>query len=301
METVSHNHAHYQDRLDFAEHLLADHFGLPSEAIAQTTITPIQYEPDFPFKYNNFVYRILLPSGLSSGAGNGDGGRKLTQPGCVPIPSETKEFILRLSNPDAEGMHQETRIQNEVGMLTLASAALSHIKPAVVPRVFGWGGATSERPGWILEELMPGESLVEPFDTISLEQKGGILAQITAILKALQNHTLPESIQGWGGVTFDDNGAIVSGPMVSVGAGPWSSLEDCFRGRLKVALAKADSNPHLQGWRPNGVRERVDAFIERGLPAQFLDLASKQDKVFIHADFSELLPLLFVQKAFTIS
>src|SRR3569833_4487890 len=85
---------------------------------------------------------------------------------------------------------------------------------------------------------------------------------------------------------FDDSGAIVSAPMAGVGAGPWSSLQDSYLGRLKVALAEADRNPHLRGWRDNGGRERVDAFIERGLAEQFSDLASKQDRAIVHADFS---------------
>lgn len=112
---------------------------------------------------------------------------------------------------------------------------------------------------------MPGVPLAETFGkTMSLDQKKGILAQIVGLLKALQDYPLPATIKAWGGVTFDDSSAIVSAPMTSVGTGPWHSLEDSFRGRLKVALTKADKNPNLQGWRANGVRERVDAFIEHG-------------------------------------
>jgi hypothetical protein len=58
---------------------------------------------------------------------------------------------------------------------------------------------------------------------------------------------------------------------------------------MKAALTKADTNPHLQGWRADGVGERVDAIIEHGLPAQFSHLTSKQDKAIIHADFGEFL------------
>src|SRR3569833_2397703 len=100
----------------------------------QTEITPIRYEPDSPFKYNNFVYRLSLPAEAT------DERRGLKQrPGCVPIPAGTREFILRLSNPDAEGMHREARVQKEVAILALASAAHGHIKPSVVPRVYGRG------------------------------------------------------------------------------------------------------------------------------------------------------------------
>lgn len=184
-------------------------------------------------------------------------------------------------------MYYETRVQNEVGILTLVSAALRHIEPPVVPRVFGWDGISHEHPGWILQEFMPGEPLAEPFsETMSLDQKKGILAQMAALLKGLQDYPLPESIKGWGGVSFHESGAIVSAPMSSVGAGPWYSLEDSYRDRLKIKLAKADKNPHLDGWRANGVRERIDAFIEHGLAAQFSDLSSKEDRTIIHADFS---------------
>ncbi|KAK0701689.1 hypothetical protein B0T26DRAFT_681813 [Lasiosphaeria miniovina] len=154
----------------------------PGQDFERTEITPIQYDPNHPFKCNNFVYRLALPSGVVGSS------CKFRQPGCVPIPIGAKEFIPRLSNSEAHGMHQETRVQNEVSMLTLASAALRHIEPHV-------------------------------------------------------DYPLPESIKGWGGVTFDDSGAIVSAPMVSVGAGPWSSLEESYRDRLKAALAKTDTNP----------------------------------------------------------
>jgi len=184
-------------------------------------------------------------------------------------------------------MHQETRVQNEVGILTLAADALCDVEPHVVPRVFDWGTASPGRLGWILQELMPGEPLLDAFEEkMSLEEKKNIMAQMVKLLKALQDYRLPNSLKGWGGVTFDNTGAIVSAAMPSVGAGPWSSFEESYRSRLKVALRRADDNPYLQGWRANGVRDRVEAFIERGLAAQFSDLRSKEDRAIIHADFS---------------
>ncbi|KAK3302842.1 phosphotransferase enzyme family-domain-containing protein [Chaetomium strumarium] len=278
MAALSHNHAKYKERFDYIQELLD---------AEQTKITPVQYEPDFPFKYNNFVYRLLLPVGTPDRLGSASEGSKLEHlPGCIPIPAGTKEFIVRRSNPDAEGIHQETRVQNEVAILTLASAALRHVKPALVPRIFVWGSAGHGRIGWILQELMPGAPLAEEFrNNMSLDQKRGILTQMARLLKALQDYQLPESIKGWGGLTFDDSGAIVSAPMPTVGAGPWSSPEESYKDRLKAALARVDVNPHLQGWRANGVRERVDAFIEHGLPAYFAHLTSKQDRTIVHADF----------------
>ncbi|KAI0103048.1 hypothetical protein GGR51DRAFT_550133 [Nemania sp. FL0031] len=99
-------------------------------------------------------------------------------------------FPTNLSNPTST-QHDETWVQNEVGILTFAAAALRYIEPNVVPR------------------------------------KKGILAQMARLLKALQDYPLPNSIKGWGEVTFDNAGAVLS-------------FEDFYRGRLKKALQKAD-------------------------------------------------------------
>ena len=107
------------------------------------------------------------------------------------------------------------------------------------------------------------------------------------MLRGMQSYRLPPSIEGFGGLTFDSAGCIVSGPMTSVDSGPWSSYEESYKERLNIALAEADLNPYIRGWHANGVRERVDAFVNSGLPAQFRYLDSKDERVIIHADFSE--------------
>lgn len=74
--------------------------------------------------------------------------------------------------------------------------------------------------------------------------------------------------------------------MTSVGAGPWPSLQDSYRARIELALDKADNNPYLQGWRTNGVRGRIQDFLQRGLPQQFSQLPSKDERAIVHADFT---------------
>ncbi|KAF2810720.1 uncharacterized protein BDZ99DRAFT_561103 [Mytilinidion resinicola] len=273
MAAPTHNHANYQARLDFIQHLLHDRLEL-KVSLEDAEITPIQYDPESPFKYNNFVYRISLPSPIPSEKPASDEPR---QAGCATIPAGTKSLILRLTNPNAEGMNPKTRIENEVAIITLASAALRDFQPHVVPSIYAWGSAaTSSSQGWILQELMPGTPVDEAFDTLDLPQKQQIFAQMAQLLKALQDYKLPESITGFGGVTFDETGRIVSTAMTSVGLGPWPSYEASFKDRLELALRKADVNPYIQGWRANSVRDRLDRFVERGVPAQ----------VIVHADFT---------------
>ena len=248
-------------------------------------VTPIQYDPEFPFRYNNFVYHITLRTPITSGQVRKDAAHR---PGCVAVPDGTKELIVRLANPHAEGMHRETRVENEVAIISLAAAALKDFQPHVVPSVYAWGSAAAESSyGWTIQELMPGAPVDETFSSMELQQKKQIFGQMAKLLKALQDYQLPETITASGGVTFDENGRIVSAAMPSVGEGPWPSYEASFRGRIEVALRKADANPHIQGWRGNGIRDRLDAFVERGLSAQFESLETKQDRSIIHADFSK--------------
>jgi hypothetical protein len=231
------------------------------------------------------VYRITLPS--SSNPLQSD---TAENPGVVPVPPGSSEFILRLTNPNAEGMNRKTRVENEVAIISLASAALKDFQPHIVPSVYGWGSAAEESSqGWILQELIPGSPVDETFDAMPFEEKKNILAQMARFLKALQEFKLPDSINQYGGVKFDDAGKIVSCAMTSVGSGPWPSYEAYFRDRLEKALKKSDDNPYIKGWHSNGVRQRLESFVSNGLPMQFENFESKDDKAIVHADFSEYM------------
>lgn len=174
-------------------------------------------------------------------------------------------------------------------MISLAASALSGFEPHVVPSVYGWGSAAPpSSQGWILQELMSGTPLDESFESLNLDRKKNILAQMARFLKALQDFALPDSIKEYGGVTFDDSGRIVSTSMTSVGSGPWPSYEDHFCDRLKLALQRADANPYINGWQANMVRQRLDVLLKIGVPEQFKFLESKHDKAIVHADFSKL-------------
>lgn len=148
--------------------------------------------PGNPFQVHttNFVYRISLPSPTSLDL----------------ISQGTKEFICRLTHPDTEGMNQKTRVENKVPC-SLSSKRLRATRRSV----YGWGSAaTPSSQGWILQELMPGTPLDGSFESMHLDRKKNTLAQMAKFLKALQDFALPENIKGYGGVTFDDSGRIVS-------------------------------------------------------------------------------------------
>jgi hypothetical protein len=153
-----------------------------------TNIVPVQYDPESPFKYNNFVYLVTLGAPIPPGRSTSD---NALQFGCVAIPEGTQELIVRLTNPATEGMNMANRVENEVAIISLASAALSGFQPHVVPRVYGWGsaaGVSADAPaqGWIVQELMPGQPLVDSFEKLALDTKKKVFAQMAALLKGLQ-------------------------------------------------------------------------------------------------------------------
>lgn len=171
------------------------------------------------------------------------------QNGRAPVPIDIRDIIFRLASPDAEGMVQTTRVENEVATIHLTSAALAGFVPRVVPSVYAWGSAATEpSQGWIIQVLMPGTPLNKSLGVILPEASQEIFAQMAKLLKALQDYKLPTSITGFGGVTFDGNGHIVSTTMTSVGDGPWPTYEASFKGCLKVILRKADANPYIKRW-----------------------------------------------------
>jgi hypothetical protein len=155
---------------------------------------------------------------------------------------------MRLTNPDAEGMSPETRVENEVAIISLAAAALQDFEPHIVHSVYGWGSAAApSTQGWILQELMPGAPVDETFDEMPLLEKKNILSQMTKILDVLQSFRISDSITRYGGVTFDEKKKIVSAAMTSVGSGPWSSYQDYYEYNMARALKTADSNPYIKG------------------------------------------------------
>jgi len=133
---------------------------------------------------------------------------------------------------------------------------------------------------------MKGSMRDEAFEEMSLSDKRKILCQIADVVAAIQKFELPDSIQGYGGLTFDEKGRIVGGKMTTVPAGPFESYEEFYRETLRMEVLNADESELLKGWVPNGVRARLDQFIEKGL-SPILKPFKDGKKVLVHGDLSK--------------
>ncbi|KAH7125377.1 kinase-like domain-containing protein [Dendryphion nanum] len=272
------NDPNYNTRLEFIQDTLKKRFDLQE----LPTITPSQYYPKHAYRCKNFIYRIIFSSPPSPPS--------TLQPGCTPISPNTTTFIMRLANPLTTSPNSsKSLIENEVAMTTLASSALSAFTPSIVPQIYAWSSATSSDYGWTLQQLMPGKHLDRDWDSTGAYARVGqrvMLAQIASIVKALQDYELPESIVGFGDVEFDDGGRIVSVVKKAGEMASWGSFEEFYRERLERAIRKADGSRYIEGWRANGVRERLDEFMDRGLGKMFEGLEDREWKTIVHGDLT---------------
>ena len=190
-------------------------------------------------------------------------------------------FVFRLSNA-AAGLNDVNRVENEAATMSLFRDAMSHISTHIVPEVYGWGSAANGQ-GWILQEHMTGKSLT--FKLMRMQDKRKIILQIAEMFEALQRYRLPDTVKEYGGLRFDEHGVIVSAPMTLIDGGPFQSYEAFYSESIHLQLDVADQNAILEGWRPNGVRKRLDQFLIEGLH-QVMSQVDSSHKVLVHGDLS---------------
>jgi hypothetical protein len=188
---------------------------------------------------------------------------------------------MRLSNA-AAGLHDMNCVENEVATMNIFADAMKDISTHLVPKVYGWGSA-AQGHGWIFQEFMTGKSVA--FKTMTVQEKRSVLQQIAEVFGALQKYQLPISVKEYGGLRFDENGAVVSGPMTLIAGGPFQSYEALYTEFVSSELAASDKSSILQGWRPNGVRERLEQFLRYGLH-QLINQVHSRKKVLVHGDLS---------------
>ncbi|KZL86233.1 phosphotransferase enzyme family protein [Colletotrichum incanum] len=276
------NDKEFQKRLDLVRDVIQGYGLEPSD------IATVEYEEDSPFQYNNFIYKITLASPETAASFPNAG------PYTVAPPKEgVSALIMRLANPRAEGIVHETRVENEVAAMHLArQGLLSSAKPdtaKLVPALYDWQsfGNSQSGFGWSLMEFKEGVPLDTVFRDLPGDDMKDVLGQIADVFTGIQKAPLPESIQSHGGMTIDGKGNIVSGQMTTLKGGPWESHSDFWRAKFMLRIEDAGVSPALDGWKPNGVRERVDKFLAVGLE-EFLE-GSNVDvgkRALIHGDLT---------------
>lgn len=142
---------------------------------------------------------------------------------------------------------------------------------------------------------MSGTGPLAEFSSWSEEDKANILDQMADVLACLQRFQLPSTIDQYGGVGFDAEGNYVNTTLSMYDAGPFETYPELLRATITSKLIKADGDSRVRGWRDNGIRARLDEFLNRGLPTLLQGVASL-DKVLVHADFCKISPPILSTK-----
>lgn len=275
------NQEGYTRRLDRVKNILSQ-FGLKS-----TSVEPIAYVETCPFYFNNYIYKVNLETpALPAAFGT-------KQPCTTSIPpGGSSTLVVRLSNPLAEGLNNTNRVENEVAAAYLVRKSLE--KPGLgplVPAIYAWAPckypdiANENGFAWIISEFKQGADLNEHFWSLDLTDMKSVIGQIADLLGAVQDVRLPRSAPNFGALSIED-GKVVSGQMPLVPGGPFDTYAEVWIARLRSMLRDADKSPLLQGWKPSGIRERLEAFIQSGGVQETLQGVDVSQRALVHGDFS---------------
>jgi len=139
-------------------------------------------------------------------------------------------------------------------------------------------------------QYMPGE-MVEDVEALSSAEQHSIVSQIARIAASIQHHPLPSTVTAFGGLSYSQNGDIVSahvtGNPTPHPAGPYTSYESYLSDSLALELAHADINPIIQGWQANGVRARLETLRSTVIPRIAAPFeVDKAKRTLVSADFT---------------
>lgn len=252
-------------------------------------IETVEYDMNSKHHYNNYIYLVTLLSPTSTTVRLRVPQSDEIQPGTVPLPADVTSLILRLANADPRtGLNNTNRVENEVAFMTLARRALATSKYShIVPDVYAWASIASGQ-GFTVQQHMRGTMPDKVFKELTIQDKSVVLSQMAEILALLQKFPVPQTVDKFGGLRFDEVGNIVSAQMTIYEGEPSTIYEDLMRVIFNVKLKEADDNPIMQGWRDKGVRERLDHFVKHKL-GDILKDCEHPKKVLVHSDFSECI------------
>lgn len=259
------------------------------KTIKASKIDTVEFNMKSPRVYNNYIYLVTLSLPTSADASFRSPGLQYDeiQPGTMPLPANATSLIIRLANADPRtGLNNANRVENEVAFMALARQALATSKYShIVPDVYAWASIAGGQ-GFTVQQHMPGTMPDKVFNELSIEDKSVVLSQMAEILALLQKFPLPQTVDKFGGLRFDEAGNIVSAQMTIYKGEPMATYEDLIRTIFRVKLGEADDNPIMQGWRDKGVRARLDHFVQHKL-GEILKVYQNPKKVLVHSDFSK--------------
>ncbi|KAJ6620361.1 hypothetical protein B0H10DRAFT_2022548 [Mycena sp. CBHHK59/15] len=205
--------------------------------------------------YNNKVYLLkIFPSSSPTAP------PRALAPGCVPFPERTPEYLI-------------FRTVRHVSQVPAARKLLNAV--------------------WMVEGKLPGVPMDELWQTADTAARLGMLEALADVLAKLKSMPVPSgSKYRFGGLTYDSDDKIVLGPTcLGYDEGPFTTAKEHYRAWIVGQWEDCKKNARADGWKVDGLHERIEKFINDGLEST-MSCLDDCEPVFIHADFGFLNTLV---------
>lgn len=110
-----------------------------------------------------------------------------------------------------------------------------------------------------------------------------MIQQIAELVKSFQELEIPQSMKGYGGMTFDGEGNIVGGELTTYKAGPFKTYSEMMKAMLCEKLATADASDILRGWA--SIRTKIEEFVEKSVD-ELIGNVDTSKRMLVHGDFT---------------
>ncbi|KAJ7118886.1 hypothetical protein C8R44DRAFT_878419 [Mycena epipterygia] len=146
---------------------------------------------------------------------------------------------------------------------------------------------------WMVEGKLPGVPMDEAWKIADPSVRVSMLEALADVFAKLKGIPVPGGPGSrFGGLGYDAAGKIVLGPTcLGYDEGPFATAKDHYKAWIGGQWEDAKKNPRTDGWKVDGLNERIEKFVRGGLDSALACLDGC-DLVFIHADFGFLNTLV---------
>ncbi|KAK7035855.1 hypothetical protein R3P38DRAFT_3484010 [Favolaschia claudopus] len=223
--------------------------------------------------YNNKVYLLKLSP-------NSTPAHRLLQSGCLPLPSPTPSTLIFRTVRKRSQTPAARKVSNAIATMQLVRDNTDiPIAPAYAYDVNG------DEP-WMVEGVLPGTPMDEAWQHADTDTRVRMLEALVDVLAKLKG--IPPPQPGFGGLTYDADGKMVLGPTsLAYDEGPFATAKEYYKAWIRGQWQDAKANPRSDGWKIDGIDQRIEKFFSEGLDTALVCLAECKP-IFIHADFGML-------------
>ncbi|KAJ6546862.1 hypothetical protein B0H19DRAFT_1162797, partial [Mycena capillaripes] len=221
--------------------------------------------------YNNKVYALkLLPHAPAAAS-------RALQPGCIPFPTQPPASLIFRTVRNRLHTPVPRKVLNSVATMQLVR---EHTDIPIAPM---YAYHVDAEDAWMVEGMLSGIPMDEAWQTADKDTRVRMLEALADVFAKLKGIPAPGGM--FGGLGYDTEGKIVLGPTcLAYDEGPFATAKDHYKAWICGQWEDCKGNPISDGWKIDGIDQRIEKFIAEGLDSALACL-DECKPVFIHADF----------------